>query len=312
MVKILQYVGGALFLVACVLTANDWSTESGVWGIVASYEIRFFGSFGGKLTAIVTLLLWSLPALAAAGLSNLLGGGSLSRPSAKPDPNAPPEVHAAFHRRQAGSILYFAALAGALGVIFFGWLTYKAKLLREANVGVWNLETATGPPPADARFAQLVGTPHRDMVFTIERNKVVETHFYPLTSADWLPERPVHFLVRGSGPPLTPVASPTLPAPKPPKGAPPAPATKFSALTETATGEFVPVPQFVRDAFEKGGVAIAPDCRMLKKTVLGETGARESEFFARIAVFGGLGVAGLFGLAGLLSLRQMRKFQRLT
>ena len=175
---VLKYVIWAYVLAAGAYLAYGWYSYTGLYRVAAEWQLEHFGSYSGKLTIIVPLLILLIPGAVLAKLSGVqdqlrsVGSGAGS-----------PGTFA---------LLGVAALAVAVGA---GWYAYSKST---EKVDIESIDLSKGDTPRSAHVV-ITGVARTDYILEFERKIAGTTtldRYIPLTAAAWRRGEPLVYFMK--------------------------------------------------------------------------------------------------------------------
>jgi hypothetical protein len=175
--KTIVWIG---FAAATAYAGYSWYTYSGLYRLIAEWQLETFGSFSLKLTLLGVILALIVP---VAILGRLLGGPNLmNKPDGLAQTQSSPRLTALL------GLLLLAAGAGA------GWLGYQKS---QETIAYESIDLAAGQLPS-TQHVVLTGIARTEYLMQYETkssgSSTIHTYF-PLTSSSWRRGEPfVYFL----------------------------------------------------------------------------------------------------------------------
>lgn len=262
--------------VVAALTIYFWWSYTGYYRWFAEWQMREFGSYDLRWTAILPGLLVASPALAVLG--------RLRRRELVERAAAGPLDDLAGQRRVVRVMLVLGVISVvvAAGAGVMAYLDSQAK----AVVGDLSLDAAADTPPPAASQVRIAGIARTDLIVTFESRHggtSRTTTYVPLTTTGWRRDQPIRYVLGTNITHYSPPGGGRL-FPLNPRQPPFAMQTEAGALV--AGG----LPGPVREEYRRAGLVLAEPLYLL------EPGATGNETMFIVA-----GVAGLVGLCVLTS-----------
>jgi hypothetical protein len=244
MKKAVEYFGVVWVVGFVPYGCYEWYTYSGVYRLIAEWQLDMLGKYDPRLTALVTLVALMMPALGLGLLDPRVWRNIAAVRSGLP-PRPSPFVRAILSPplfMLTVSVVMFAIAAGA-GLYGYSYSQAAANAAFEA----FDLSSSKTPP---SRHVVMTGVAHPAYQVDFGDNRTVD-HYVPVTATDWRPDDPLVYFVK------TPVENYAPPESgesyyKFSRQTPPFPVTSRGMLVESG------LPGAVAEFYRKNGVAIAP------------------------------------------------------
>lgn len=273
---VLKAVSWVYIALAAALTLYFWSTYTGYYRWFAEWQLREFGSYDLRLTAVLPGLLVASPALVV--LRRLQRRELVERAAAG-------TLDDLASQRRMVRIMLALGLVCVLVAAGAGTWAYLDSRSKPVSADL-DLDAATDPAPPAADQVRISGTAHTDLIVTFESRhsgRTRSTTYVPLTPRNWRRDQPIryvlgtnisHYLPPGGGQlyPLNPYQPP------------------FAMQTQAGALVAGGLPGPVREEYRRAGLVLAEPLYLL------EPGSSSNETVLIIA-----GVAGLVGFSILTS-----------